>query len=106
MSNTDLLKEKIGETYGQYCDRLEDSIMEIVLRSDTSKEAVKVLAFTLMEAPADFDAGSRKFPFQKSREFLSSQLPEVKELFREECKKLPRGRDDRINVLLDESATS
>ncbi|TAN35831.1 hypothetical protein EPN27_02935 [Patescibacteria group bacterium] len=100
--DTDLFKEKSGETYGQHCDRLEDAIMSIVRRADDSEKAVSALAFALMEAPADFDAGSRERPFQKARGFLSSQNREVKELFRAECKKLHRGRDDRINYLLGE----
>lgn len=92
-------------TYGAYCAYLEESITEIIKTIDTSEEAIQVFAFVLMEAPADFDF-SNDGPFRKARVFLCQQSSEVKALFREECKKLPRGRDDRINSLLGELVTS
>lgn len=97
-----LLKTRLEKSlnYGYYCDHLEEAILEIIRAGDTSEEGVRILAFTLMEAPADLDYRSGEFPFRNARDFLSQQSLEIKALFRKECKKLPRGRDDRIDSFL------
>lgn len=91
-----------GETYGQYCDRLEDAIISIVTSNDSSKGALEILAFAHMEAPADFEASSDGRPRLQTKKFFSRQSGETKELFRSLCWLLPRCCEDRINVLLGE----
>jgi len=103
--NIGLLKERPGETYGDFCDRLESAVVEMVESGDTSEENLKSLAFALMEAPSDFDIGGVQ-PFQRAKVFLTGQSDEVKALFRKECEVLPRGYKPRIDFLLGVTKTS
>ena len=92
-----------GETYGQVCDKLEELVKQVVESGNTSKSALSVLAYALMEAPADFDYGRVDPPLKKAREFLSKQDETVRSAFRSECEKLPRYHPARVNALLSPS---
>lgn len=96
-----LQMQKKGETYAAYCDRLEEAIKKIVESKDTTtKKKIKILAFALMEAPADFDYGSSDSSFQKVKNFLSTQDSGIRNCFEKECSVLPRKNIRRINYLL------
>lgn len=97
-----LKNKQNNETYGQYCDRLENAIIAIIDRGDTSSTAIEILAFAHMEASADFEYASRHNPRAKTIVFFSQLSPEVKDLFRKHAMALPRGRVDRVNLLLGE----
>lgn len=88
------------ETYSEHCDRLEETVKNIILSGDTSEHNLNTLARVLMVAPSDFDYVSEYFPFRQSREFLRAQSDEVRERFRELCLKSPQRHEPRIRWLL------
>jgi hypothetical protein len=96
----DSLQHQPGETYGAHLDRLEKALHQVIDAGDNSSVGMEILAFILMEAPAEFDCGYVNPPGKCARLFLSKQDPDVKSLFREKAAALPRGRSDRIESLL------
>lgn len=88
---------KEGESYGGYCDRLEVAVVTITDLKEPTESAIQALAFIAMEAPADFGATV----FRRIQKFLGQLPSELRAQFRAEAIKLPRGRDDRINALLN-----
>lgn len=96
----DFPKQAIGESYGAYCDRLEETVKSIILSGDTSEHNLNTLARVLMEAPSDFDYMSEFEPFKQSQAFLGKQSEEVRERFREECLKSAQRYERRIMCLL------
>lgn len=100
--NEFISKPVAGESYGSYCDRLEDAVVKITGLEVPTESAIQALAFIAMEAPSDFNAGSYReiMPFPRIQKFLSKLPEQQRTLFRVECEKLPRAREDRISGLL------
>jgi hypothetical protein len=91
-----------GETQGSYFDRLEQKVIEITKLASPSKDAIAALAYIAMEAPADFDSSSFSVPppSVRMRQFLALQPEELRTHFQQEAMKQPRGKKDRVRLLL------
>jgi hypothetical protein len=92
------------ERYGDYCDRIERVLHDVIDRNDNSDLGIETLAIILMTAPADFDTSSHRVisPSMHARVFLSRQTEEVKSLFRQKARMQPNFREGRIKYLLSE----
>lgn len=96
------LPQARGETYGAYCERLEEAVVTITVLKNPDELAIKALAFIAMEAPSDFDCAGQYAitPFNRIKNFLKVQSSECRTIFRFEAKQLPLVREDRVNYLL------
>jgi len=96
-------KARKGETYGQECDRMEAVLREILKENNSSVNAVKTLAYILMEIPSDFFYMAGQELHKNVQKFFFEQSKQLKSLFRAECEKLKRYRTDRVNVYIEDT---
>lgn len=101
MSSYPRFSSLAGETYGSYCDRMEQKIRDILKRKkDVSKDDVALLGYIAMEVPADFESTCGEPLMEKLKTFLAKQNQKMKEHFRKACNAHPtRARLDRIDAL-------
>lgn len=94
------LKQKEGEFFGKYCDRLESTVLKIVDEGVVSPHRMRLLAYILSVIPADFDYGSPKAPGRRLREFVRKQSSCMKDHFKEAMLRQRCPRLDRLMYCL------
>lgn len=99
----ELFRQQTNGTYGEECDRMERVIREIITENNSSKNAIHVLAFILMEIPSDFFY-CKKSLLKSLHKFLLCKENTTKSLLRQECEKLERYRPDRVDFFLQSVA--
>lgn len=90
------LKQESGEYYGEYCDRLEAVLHELIDSGDTSDRSLEALAYILMEMPSDFNAIS----YRRARAFFTMQSERTRGLFWHIAMQQERADESKVEYFL------
>lgn len=93
---------KGSETYGGYCNRLEEAVANITALEEVPEAAIQALAFIAVEVPGDIDSCSIRPPLRRMKDFFGNQSEDTRMAFLTTALALPGGNREvaRIDWIL------